>query len=124
MTDLTTVNTDTGRVPAKTTPKPTEPKTGGLAAPAPSAGKGKKKRPKPTPNAKRLTKASTVEAMLARKSGATLDQMCDVTGWQVHTCRAFMSGLRKKRRKIFRETGTAGKSVYRMAATSTAAKAS
>lgn len=67
---------------------------------------------------KRLTKASKIKAVLGRKSGATLDQMCEATGWQAHTCRAFMSGLRKKGHDIVRETGKAGTSIYRFAAPS------
>ena len=78
----------------------------------------------PVPREKRQTKASKVEALLARKAGATLEHMCEATGWQAHTCRAFMSGLRKKGRDIVRETGKAGKSIYRFAAASAAAKAS
>ena len=78
----------------------------------------------PAPNDKRQTKALKVEAMLARKSGATLDQMCKATGWQAHTCRAFMSGLRKKGREIVRETSQAGNSIYRFGAASAAKKAS
>lgn len=74
----------------------------------------------PSGTDKRQTKASKVEALLARKSGATLDQMCEATGWQAHTCRAFMSGLRKKGQEIVRETGKAGKSIYRFGAASAA----
>ncbi|MGB3806666.1 MAG: DUF3489 domain-containing protein [Erythrobacter sp.] len=70
------------------------------------------------------TKASQVEALLVRKTGATLDQMCEATGWQAHTCRAFMTGLRKKGRKISRETNKKGKSVYLMAKSSKAKKRS
>lgn len=50
------------------------------------------------------TKASRVEAMLAQKEGTTLDAMCEATGWQPHTCRAFLTGLRKKDRTIERST--------------------
>lgn len=121
MTHLTASCTDT--VQAKTKLKPTETETGGSATSAPSAAKDKKKRSKPTANAKRRTKGSKVEAMLARKSGVTLDQMCEATGWQAHTCRAFMSGLRKKGQDIVRETGKAGTSTYRFGSVNCAAKA-
>ncbi|MAY21032.1 MAG: hypothetical protein CL955_10485 [Erythrobacteraceae bacterium] len=76
------------------------------------------------PKEKRQTKASKVEALLARNAGATLEQMCEATGWQAHTCRAFMSGLRKKGREIVRETGKAGQSNYRFGAVKAATKAS
>lgn len=78
----------------------------------------------PVPKEKRQTKASKVEALLARKAGVTLDQICQATGWQAHTCRAFMSGLRKKGREIVRETGKTGKSIYRFGAAGAATKAS
>ena len=78
----------------------------------------------PTIKEKRQTKASKVEALLARKAGATLEHMCEATGWQAHTCRAFMSGLRKKGREIVRETGKAGQSIYRFGAARAAKKAS
>jgi hypothetical protein len=67
------------------------------------------------PKEKRKTKASQVEAMLARKAGVSLDQMGEATSWQAHTCRAFMSGLRKKGRNLVRETSKGGKSIYRFA---------
>lgn len=52
----------------------------------------------------RPSKASRVEAMLTQKEGTTLEAMCEVTGWQPHTCRAFLTGLRKKGRTIVRST--------------------
>ncbi len=78
---------------------------------------------KPGAKEKRRTKATQVEAMLARKSGATLEQLCEATGWQSHTCRAFLSRLRKKGREVVRETSKGGKTVYRLAAPKAAAKA-
>ena len=123
MTALTTSSTDTVQAQAKTKPKPTEAETGGSAISAESAARDNKKRSKPMANAKRQTKGSKVEAMLARKSGVTLDQMREATGWQAHTCRAFMSGLRKKGQDIVRETGKHGKSTYRFGSADSAAKA-
>ena len=89
-----------------------------------SQAKAAKKPAIPARKERRQTKASKVEALLARKAGATLDQMCDATGWQAHTCRAFMSGQRKKGREIVRDTGETGKSFYRLAAANAATKAS
>jgi RNA:NAD 2'-phosphotransferase (TPT1/KptA family) len=63
----------------------------------------------------RETKISKVIAMLTRKQGATLDQMVKATGWQPHTTRAAMTGLRKKGHTIEREISEAG-SVYRITA--------
>ncbi|MBB3992250.1 DUF3489 domain-containing protein [Croceicoccus naphthovorans] len=42
------------------------------------------------------TKIGTVTALLQRKIGATLAEMMDATGWQPHSTRAVLTGLRKK----------------------------
>lgn len=49
-----------------------------------------------SPASPRDTKISMVIGMLERKEGATLDEMVEATGWQKHTIRAAMTGLRKK----------------------------
>ena len=59
------------------------------------------------------TKASMVEDLLASDDGATLDAMCGATGWLPHTCRAFLTGLRKKGKVIDRAKREDGTSVYR-----------
>ena len=79
------------------------------------------KKPK-TPNTKRQTKASRVEAMLRRKTGATLEQITKATEWQPHTCRAFLTGLRKKGQTIRRDQNDKGKSVYRIESATVAAE--
>lgn len=67
------------------------------------------------PAAPRETKIGTVIALLKRKQGATLDQMVKATGWQPHTTRAAMTGLKKKGHKIRREA-VEGISHYRIIA--------
>lgn len=47
-------------------------------------------------SAKSHTKAGLVIGLLARQDGASLADMCEATGWLPHTCRAFLTGLRKK----------------------------
>ncbi len=51
----------------------------------------------------RETKIGKVIALLERKDGATLDEMVTATGWQPHTTRAALTGLRKKGRTIERD---------------------
>ena len=63
---------------------------------------------------KRATKASVVEELLTRQEGATLDTICKTTGWQAHTCRAFLTGLRKKGMKITRDKDAGGITIYRL----------
>lgn len=43
----------------------------------------------------RVTKKDAVIALLRRVQGASLAEICDATGWQRHTARAALSGLRK-----------------------------
>ena len=59
-------------------------------------------------------KSDTVTRLLNRKAGATLDDITDATGWQPHSARAFMSGLRKKGHTIIREQRKSGASAYRI----------
>ena len=42
------------------------------------------------------TKIGQVLAMLQREEGATLAELVQATGWQAHTARAALTGLRKK----------------------------
>lgn len=44
----------------------------------------------------RVTKAAKLLTLLQTGTGASLEEMADATGWQSHTVRAAMTGLRKK----------------------------
>jgi hypothetical protein len=56
----------------------------------------------------RTTKASVVETLLCRDGGAALYELCQATGWQPHTCRAFLTGLRKRGHAIEKAKGDDG----------------
>ena len=71
-----------------------------------------KTKPKPS----RKTKTALVCEMLTRPDGAKLEELCKATGWQAHTVRAALSGLRKAGHVIERGKDAAGQSVYRIAA--------
>ncbi|WP_086436845.1 DUF3489 domain-containing protein [Altererythrobacter xiamenensis] len=60
------------------------------------------------------TKSSIVKRLLERKDGATVEAMCEATGWQSHSCRAFLTGLRKKGREVVRYRNDKGESTYKM----------
>jgi biotin operon repressor len=45
---------------------------------------------------RKQTKIDKVQALLRRPSGASLEALCKTTGWQSHSVRAALSGLRKK----------------------------
>lgn len=65
------------------------------------------------PSKATVTKAAMDSKMLARNRGATLDEIMTVTSWQPHSCRAFLSGLRKKGANILRESRKDGDTSYR-----------
>jgi len=44
----------------------------------------------------RVTKAAKLLTLLQTGTGASLEEMAEATGWQSHTVRAAMTGLRKK----------------------------
>ena len=64
------------------------------------------------------TKIAKVQAMLERRSGATVAALCKATGWQPHSVRAALTGLRKAGHIIERRQGDgkASTSVYRIVA--------
>ncbi len=47
-------------------------------------------------NTPRQTKSALVLSLLRRDEGATLTELVAATGWQPHTTRAALTGLRKK----------------------------
>lgn len=59
----------------------------------------------PTPPSEpgRTTKQSLVLAMLRSEHGATLARIVEATGWQPHTTRAALTGLRKKGHTIVKD---------------------
>jgi hypothetical protein len=71
------------------------------------------------------SKQAQVLALLARMGGATIDELMAATGWQPHTTRAVLSGLRKRGHLIERSSGIDGLTRYRIGAggVGTAAKA-
>jgi hypothetical protein len=67
---------------------------------------------KPT---KGTTKSATVRGLLVRDGGATLDEMIAATGWQPHSCRAFLSGIRKLGDAVIKLERTDGRTAWRVA---------
>jgi DNA-binding MarR family transcriptional regulator len=59
-------------------------------------------------------KGEAVLALLQRPEGAGIADMSEATGWQAHSVRAFLSGLRKKGYDVERTKDEAGKAVYRI----------
>jgi DNA-binding IclR family transcriptional regulator len=63
---------------------------------------------------KAATKADRVTKILARARGATLSDIVTETGWQPHSARAFLSGLRKRGTVLVKEERKTGETSYRI----------
>ena len=61
----------------------------------------------------RSTRAEQLIRLLKRKTGASAVQIQDAFGWQPHTARVAISGLRKAGHLVERNTSTKG-AVYRI----------
>jgi hypothetical protein len=74
--------------------------------------------PEPNPSAApaRQTKKATVIALLERPDGAAISDLIGVTGWQVHSVRAALTGLRKEGKELVRGKDATGVTHYRLAA--------
>ena len=59
------------------------------------------------------TKAATVTRLLSRGKGATVDEIARATEWKPHSCRALLTGIRKKTRML-REERADGATSYRI----------
>ena len=64
--------------------------------------------------AKSPSKSALVLKLLGRTKGATIAEIEGPTGWQPHSTRAYLSGLRKKGRSIVREQRKTGETAYRI----------
>ena len=64
------------------------------------------------------SKQAQVIAMLKRPEGATIAQICEVTGWQQHTVRGTFAGAFKKKLglALASEKAQGGQRIYRIAA--------
>jgi Protein of unknown function (DUF3489) len=63
----------------------------------------------------RQSKKAAVIALLARPDGAAISDLIGVTGWQVHSVRAALTGLRKEGKDLVRAKDATGITHYRLA---------
>jgi hypothetical protein len=61
------------------------------------------------------SKSELVIAGLSASDGVTIADLCQATGWQPHSCRAFFTGLRKSGRPVERSKRPDGATVYKLA---------
>jgi hypothetical protein len=77
------------------------------------------KRVAPAPNPSvapaRPSKKAAVIALLKRPEGAAISDLIGVTGWQVHSVRAALTGLRKEGKDLARAKDATGVTHYRLA---------
>ena len=75
------------------------------------------KTPAKTPRTRDNSKQADVIRMLQRPEGATIGQICTVTGWQAHTVRGTFAGAFKKKLglTITSDKSQGGERVYRIA---------
>ena len=64
----------------------------------------------------RRTKADTILDLLQGPIGTSIAELTEATGWQPHSVRAALTGLRKKGREIVRTKDQSGITRYRIAA--------
>ncbi len=67
------------------------------------------------------SKSAAVIKLLTRARGATIAEVQTATGWQPHSVRAYLSGLRKAGRTLEKEERKSGETSYRLLAVTTAA---
>ncbi len=58
------------------------------------------------------TKADTIVELLQRPTGASIAELTEATGWQQHSVRAALTGLRKKGREVVRTKDDQGVTRY------------
>ncbi len=71
---------------------------------------------KPPAAPRPAAKSAIVTKLLGRARGATVAEMQQATGWQPHSVRAFLSGLRKAGRTLVKEERKTGETSYRLGA--------
>lgn len=80
----------------------------------PEGPKASRNNPKATtPKPTKATRPAQLRKLLTRKSGATIAQIQSAFGWQPHTARAAISGLRRSGETVQRSDAAKG-SVYRI----------
>lgn len=67
-----------------------------------------------TPKTTTPSKLDTIEKLLKRRQGASIDEMVKATGWQQHSVRGAMAGSLKKRGLIITSQKVDGTRRYRI----------
>jgi hypothetical protein len=73
-------------------------------------------RKKRSAHQRKTSKRDAISGLLRRSEGANIDELIKATGWQAHSIRATLTGLRKAGHQIVRTKDGQGGSRYRIAA--------
>ena len=66
------------------------------------------------PATRRPSKVASIAVLLRRPEGAAIADLMAATGWQQHSVRAALTGLRRQGHHLTKEAGPAGSSIYRI----------
>lgn len=70
----------------------------------------------PLKPARNRLRSTIVAKLLSRARGATIAELQQATGWQPHSVRSHLSGLRKSGRTLLKEERKTGETSYRLVA--------
>jgi hypothetical protein len=98
----------------KTSRKSAKPASTRQPATKAAAARSSKVRSPATPA--RSSKKAAIVALLERPNGAAINDLTEATGWQTHSVRAALTGLRKDGKELVRDKDAAGVTHYRLAA--------
>lgn len=69
---------------------------------------------KPGSKGARQTKMGMIRKLLIRPNGASIAQLQKATGWQPHSVRAALTGIRKQGTPLERSSNPNGSTIYRL----------
>src|SRR5438552_17365370 len=99
------------RKAARKSDKPTKPQRPAAKA---ASSRAPKIRTAVTPG--RPSMKASIVALLQRPDGAAIGELIKATGWQQHSVRAALTGVRKEGKELVRDKDAAGVTHYRLAA--------
>lgn len=98
----------------KTARKSAKPAKRQQAAPKAASSRVRKLRSLAAPA--RPSKKTAIVALLERPHGAAIGDLTEATGWQVHSVRAALTGLRNEGKEVVRSKDESGVTHYRLPA--------